>query len=154
MKRVWIMLLAITLLFGTGMLPALAGNGNGGQAGNGNGNSNGARDGSGPIHDILAGEPFVFTGDVVSCESGGGMVLDLGDTTVTIYGVGPERYWDQVGVAKPQVGETITAEGYTVDYDGVERNIVMTITVADETVQLRDPDTGAPLWRGPDGNRK
>ena len=37
--------------------------------------------------------------------------------------------------------------------------IVMSITVGigteDEvTVQLRDPETSAPLWRGADGNRK
>jgi len=42
----------------------------------------------------------------------------------------------------------VSASGYTVNFSGVERNIAMTITVNGTEVQLRDPDTGKPLWRG------
>jgi len=120
-----------------------------GLAGNGKGGGNGAGNGTGPIHDILGGTPFMYTGDVVSLVFGQGLLLALSDgTNVTVYGIGPVRYWESVGVDRPAVGETVIADGYTVDYNGELRNIAMRITVGPDTVELRDLDTGMPLWRG------
>ncbi len=115
----------------------------------GNGKGQGIGDGTGPIHNIFAGTPFTVTGDVITAVAGGGLEIAPDDTTiVTIYGIGPVRYWDSLGFDHPCVGDTLTVKGYTVDYNGVVRNIAVTITIGDDTVQLRDPETGAPLWRG------
>ena len=45
----------------------------------------------------------------------------------------------------------VTVEGYTVDYNQDARNIAMKITFDDDdiVVELRDPETGVPLWRQP-----
>ena len=132
----------------------LAGNGNAG-SGIGGGGGGGIGDGTGPIHSILEGTPFTITGDVVSIVLGEGVDLSTDSGDVTIYGIGPVRYWDSedVDVPRPGVGETITVTGYTVDYNGVSRNIAMEIAVeGGVTVELRDPDTGVPLWRGSGGN--
>jgi len=117
-----------------------------GLAGNGQGGGSGG--GTGPINDILSGTPFTVTGDVVSIVPGGGIVIATKDGNVSIYGIGPVRYWDSLGVDRPVVGDTITVSGFEVDYNGILRNIAMEITVGGDTVQLRDPDTGVPLWRG------
>jgi hypothetical protein len=45
------------------------------------------------------------------------------------------------------VGETIIVTGYTVNYDGIERNIATVVTIYEEIVPLRDLETGIPLWR-------
>lgn len=120
---------------------ALAGNGQGG-------NGTGTGDGIGPVHDIYSGEPFTYTGDVYGMVPGQGWVIDTGDEDVTIFGIGPIRYWESLGVDRPAVGDTITVSGYAVDYNGVVRNIATTITIGEDTVDLRDSETGAPLWRG------
>jgi len=109
----------------------------------------GTGNGTGPIHDISAGTPFTYEGDVSYPVPGQGLLLALSDgTNVTIYGIGPVRYWESLGVDRPAVGDTVKADGYAVDYNGEVRNIAMSITVGTDTVQLRDPDTGVPLWRG------
>lgn len=114
------------------------------------GNGKGAGNGTGPIHDILSGEPFVYEGTVVGIVPGQGMTLALADgNTVAIYGIGPIWFWEAQGVDRPAVGDEITAAGYTVEYAvDVYRNIAITITVAESTIILRDAETGAPLWRG------
>ena len=118
-----------------------------GLAGKGRGAGHGIGDGLGPIHDIFAGTPFTYTGSVVSLVPGQGLVLAVENENVTIYGIGPVRYWNSLDVARPAVGESITVDGYAVDYNGEVRNIAMSITIGEDTVQLRDPNTGLPLWR-------
>ncbi|MDZ7700111.1 MAG: hypothetical protein U5R49_25350 [Deltaproteobacteria bacterium] len=120
---------------------ALAGYGQGG-------NGTGAGDGTGPVHDIYSGVPFTYTGDVSGMVPGQGWVIDIGEEDVTIFGIGPIRYWESLEVDRPAVGDTITVSGYAVDYNGVIRNIATTILIGDATVDLRDSETGAPLWRG------
>ena len=56
-----VLLVCAMVLFGAGM--SFAGQGNG------------AGDGTGPIHDILSGDYFIFDGVVVGCEQGGGLTL-------------------------------------------------------------------------------
>ena len=123
-----------------------------GFAGNGKGGGNGPGDGTGPIHDIFAGTPFTYDGEVIECQ-GDGMVIATATENVTVYGIGPVRYWDDLGVIRPTVGDTVLVDGYTVDYNGVLRNIAVAITIDDVMIPLRD-ETGVPLWRqvGPKPN--
>jgi len=110
------------------------------------GNGGGAGDGTGPIHDIYAGTPFEYTGDVVECL-GDGMLISTASGNVTVYGIGPVRYWDSLDVIRPVAGDTVTVTGFAVDYNGDFRNIAVTIVIDGVTVPLRDAVTGAPLWR-------
>ena len=112
--------------------------------GNGTGICNNTRT---PVYDISAGSEFQYTGDVVSIVRGQGMVLATDEGNITIYGIGPIRYWAFQGVERPVVGETIEVNGYTVDYNGVVRNIATSVVVGDDKVELRDSDTCMPLWR-------
>lgn len=134
-----IVLLVVLLTFGLGL------------AGKGKGSGTGPGDGTSPIHNILSGDPFDITGDVVSLVPGQGLVIATATGNVTIYGVGPVWYWESLGVDRPAVGETIRVQGYIVYYDDLQRYIAMTITVGgevEEVVELRDSLTGLPLWRG------
>lgn len=142
MKKIMTGTMTALLVLFVGMGLGFAGNGKG------VGNGKGAGDGTGPIHDILSGTPFTYTGTVVGIVLGQGMEVALESENVTLYGIGPIWYWDTLEVDRPIAGEEITATGYTVDFNGELRNIVMTIIVDDSTMELRDPETGAPLWRG------
>jgi len=137
-------------LFGSGL--CWAGNGNGGS------NGDGAADGSGPIHDFSDGEPFEYTGTVVEleeCTADEGLCLEVADLAkpVLILGIGPQWYWAEVlGLTRPEVGDVITVIGYTVEIDGVVKNIATQITVTTDEdvvveVPLRDLVTGLPLWQ-------
>ncbi len=112
------------------------------------GNGKGPGNGTGPIHDILSGTPFTYTGTVMGIVPGQGMEVALESENVTLYGIGPIWYWEAQEVDRPIAGEAITATGYTVDFNGELRDIVMTITVDGSTMALRDAETGSPLWRG------
>lgn len=118
--------------------------------------ANGARDGDGPLCTVV--DTFTdLTGTVEDClEGGGGLVLLTGEEgdqlEVTVYGIGPSRYWESQGVDRPVVGDTITVSGYIVDCSGVERYILTSVEIPVEdgdpiVVPLRDPETGKPLWR-------
>jgi len=126
-----------------------------GLAGKGKGKGNGVSGGGGgtPIHDIFAGVSFDYSGEVISYVQGQGMVISTVSENVIIYGIGPVRYWDSLDppVVRPVVGDTIYVSGYKVDYNGVDRNIAVIITVGGVEVPLRDLETGAALWRGSGG---
>jgi hypothetical protein len=97
----------------------------------------------------LTGTPFELTGEVVSFERCGGLVLAAASgETITIYGLGPERYWDDTGIDFPGVGETVQVTGTVRQLNGTERYIAFSLTTGGETIELRDADTGRPLWRG------
>ena len=110
------------------------------------GNGFGPGDGTGPIHSILEGTPFLYVGDIVTMGAGGGLVLATDSGNVTVYGIGPKRYWEDQDVERPGVGDTIEVTGFVVDYNGIERNIAMSIVGDGFDIQLRDPETGLPLW--------
>lgn len=119
-----------------------------GIAGNGKGQVNGQGTGSGDCSHIFDGSPFNYYGDVVSIgPQVGGLVMNVNGQNITINGIGPNRYWASLGISKPTVGETIEVFGYTVDYNGQMRNIAVSMILGDDSIQLRDPDTGCPLWR-------
>ena len=118
-------------------------------AGNGRGNGTGICNKTGdPVCDICEGTEFEYTGDVVSIIRGQGLVLAIeNEGNITIYGIGPIRYWESQSVERPVIGDSITVYGHTVDYNGVVRNIATSIVVGDNEVELRDSETCAPLWR-------
>jgi hypothetical protein len=130
------------------MGPGLGIAGNGKDAGNGRGNSGGNCIGRGIAQHILEGTPVELTGTVVSITLGMGMEITTADGNVIVHGIGPVRYWESVGVERPAVGDEVAVSGYSVEFNGELRNIAMSITVDGTTVQLRDPDTALPLWRG------
>lgn len=102
-----------------------------------------------PIFNIFDGVPFAYTGEVISVGYGGaGMVIEIENAEVIIYGLGPIWFWDCKNVSRPVAGDVIEVSGYTVDYNDIQRNIAVSITIDGETLELRDPETGAPLWRG------
>jgi len=108
----------------------------------------GARGGI-PFINILDGEPFTYTGEVVSLGYfGKGTVISTNDGEITVYGLGPLWYWDCKEISRPVVGNVIEVSGYTVEYNSVQRNVVTSITIGGEILELRDPETGEPLWRG------
>jgi hypothetical protein len=136
-QLVGMVLVCAMVLFGTGM--SFAGQGSG------------AGDGTGPIHDILSGVPFQFEGDVTGIGQDGGLILSTSVEDVLLYGIGPIYYWESLGVARPEVGDTLIAIGFTVDYNGIEKNVVTSIIIDGTTVELRDLETGKPLWRKTNG---
>ena len=106
------------------------------------------------IHDpsyILAGVPFAYSGTVseVGYLTGGGLILATQSGGVKVYGLGPWWYWENERFDWPQVGDTLSVSGHAVELDGVTTNILMqVITIDGKTLQLRDPETGWPLWVG------
>lgn len=102
----------------------------------------------GPITDILDGTPFAVTGEVVSASERDTLVLVTASGDVTICGTGPDRFWEEAGVDYPGVGETVTATGMIVDLNDTQRHIAFDMVIQDDSIQLRDPETGLPLWRG------
>lgn len=120
------------------------------------GKGNGPGDGSGPHYDILDGVPVEVTGMVaVIGTSGDGIGIDTGVEIVTVYGMGPASFWDAAGIAKPEIGEEITVNGYEIPLsDGTFKIVAGSVIIGGDELVLRDPDTGAPLWRGPKGKGK
>jgi hypothetical protein len=152
MKRILLLTLAGLLALAPGGLPALAAGPNTGQdAGWGAGSGTGT---GVPVRDcsyILAGAPFSYSGTIsaVGYLNGGGVTLAMDSGSVTVYGLGPSWYWEREGFDWPQVGDALSATGYTVELDGVATNILMTATTMDgKTIQLRDPETACPRWVG------
>ncbi len=113
----------------------------------------GVQDGSGPIMNIFDGTPVTVSGMVAETSGqGAGIVIDTGAGLVSVYGLGPACLWDALGIAKPVVGENITVNAYEVTLsDGSTKLIAASVVVGDQTIELRDMDTGAPIWRGVDG---
>jgi len=133
----------MVMLLAAGM--AMAGNGHGqGNQGSGSG------DGSGLASLIPDSETFVVSGVVEAVSYRGGITVSGDDRETYIFaGVGPYYYWESVGVERPVVGDTVVVTYCTVELDGTEVDVALSITVNDgEEVLLRDPETGMPLWRG------
>lgn len=133
-------------------LPAYAKNGGDGglpgRPGGGSGGGNGTPGGGNLAVALTDGTPFTYAGTIIEMVRGEGFVLATDTGNVTVYGLGPASYWTELGVDKPAVGDTVEVSGFAVDFNGVTRNIVFTIVIDDQTVQLRDQETGQPLWLG------
>ena len=102
--------------------------------------------GENPV-DILSGTAFTFNGTVLSFEKGPqGTEIETVDGNVVVNGLGPLAYWDSLGIEPPAEGDEIEVSGFTVTSMRCERNIAMSVIFDGEEVQLRDPETGEPLW--------
>lgn len=103
--------------------------------------------------DVLDGEDFTLTGIVVSFKNLDGLVLATDEgLLVQIYGIGPAWYWKTQDVERPEVGDRMTVDGRAVTLASSVHYIAFSITLGEDTIELRSPDTGCPLWRG--GKRK
>ena len=113
----------------------------------------GPADGTGPVTNIFDGEAVEISGTVASVGLfGQGCQIDTGTEVVTVYGLGPIRFWNSLEIDRPSVGEAVTIEGYEVTFsDGSTKIIAFSVIVAGENVVLRDGETGTPLWRGTAG---
>ena len=101
--------------------------------------------------------PVTVTGVVVTAAyAGSGLVIDTGSADglmTTVYGIGPQWYWDALGISRPDVGEEVEIDALKITLsDGTDRLIATTViilgndTADDIVVELRD-DSGRPLWR-------
>ena len=96
---------------------------------------------------VLQGELVPLTGDVASLGDHQGMVVETTEGLVTIYGIGPVWYWEANNMDRPDVGELVTVEAFAVPFEDAIRYVAASITIGDQTLQLRDKTTGCPLWR-------
>ena len=121
--------------------------------------ANGAGDGTGPIHDILGGEPVTISGTVSNVGTyGEGVQIDTGDAIVTVYGIGPLFYWEDQGIARLSVDDGYhSRRGYgclqrrfyeiVAESINIGGEIINGEISGGETIQLRDKESGLPLWR-------
>ncbi len=125
-----------------------------GLAGNGKGNGQGGNGGGTGVSIVCSGTSVEFSGVVSDVSYGGsGMEVATDDGSIVfVYGIGPYRYWDLLGIDRPVVGDAVTVSGMEVDFSGTLRIVAMSITVGGQTAQLReacvDGTGGQPLWRG------
>jgi len=123
-------------------------------AGNGKGGGQGGIGYGTGVSIVCSGTPVEFTGVVSDVSyAGSGMEVTTDDgSVVMVYGIGPYRYWDLLEIDRPAVGDVVTVLGMEVDFNGALRIVAMSITVGDQTAQLReacvDGTGGQPLWRG------
>lgn len=97
------------------------------------------------------GEPIPITGTVYECDhSGSGIQIDTGEEIITVFGKGPLWYWEQQGVAFPEVGDTVTIYAFEITFsDGTVKLVADSIDLDGDGVDdidLRGED-GKPLWR-------
>ena len=97
---------------------------------------------------ILSGTLVSLTGVVIGTGDHDGLLLDTTNGHVTIYGIGPEWYWEDNKVDRPDIGDSVTVVAYDVLFSDGTRYIASSMTIGGETLILRDPKTGCPLWRG------
>ena len=105
---------------------------------------------------IETGEPMEISGTVAEiCNEGQGLEVDTGTEIVTVYSIGPVRYWSDEDVARPTVGEEVFINAVEVTFSDERTKIIatdMTFVNSGETIDLRN-DAGLPLWRGGNSQR-
>ena len=114
------------------------------------GHGKGAMDGTGPIASIFDGIPTTISGTIsaLPLTTDPGLKVDTGDAIVTLFGV-PVTALERMGFAPLTVGEDIVADCYEVTFsDGSTKLIAVSITAEGDTISLRDPESGRPVWRG------
>jgi hypothetical protein len=96
---------------------------------------------------VLDSQQETFEGTVADIEKKNGIVLELGDgTQVKIYGLGPNWYWEAKEMVKPEIGDPVTITAYAVTFSDAIRYVAASVMIGEDTIQLRDPETGCPLW--------
>jgi hypothetical protein len=117
----------------------------------GNGNSDGKYGKNRACSSVLSGASETITGTVIGIGNHDGLVVDTNNGPVTIYGIGPEWYWEDKEVDRPEIGDVVKVVAYSLLFSDGTRYIASSITIGDDpidTLKLRDPETGCPLWRG------
>ena len=88
-----------------------------------------------------------LTGTVADIGTKNGIILEVGGEQVKIYGLGPNWYWESLGIDKPEIADLVTITVYAVPFWDATRYVAASVTTVDGTlIQLRDPNTGCPLW--------
>lgn len=99
------------------------------------------------VQDIRSGTMFSLSGTVQDFVRGEGMLLRDADGTVhEIRCIGPNRFWRDLGQDRPAVGDRVTVEGYEVQCGQETGNAAARFIIDGQTVELRDSQTGLPLW--------
>ena len=111
-------------------------------------------EGYGTCQLIETGTPMEIIGVVSEIgPEGQGLKVDTDSGIISVYGIGPIRYWAESGIDRPTVGEEVIINAVEVTFsDGSKKIVALEITVMVdgepiETIDLRD-DSGFPLWRG------
>jgi hypothetical protein len=95
-----------------------------------------------------------LTGTVYECEPGIStrIQIEIEGTMYSVYGLGPASYWEDQGVAFPDVGDPISIlVGEITFSDDTSKLVAMSVDVNNDgiyEIDLRDSATGVPLWRG------
>lgn len=93
---------------------------------------------------------FEVGGTVVYVHNNDAVVVDTGQSKglVTVYGIGPERYWDQKDVPYLTKGVHVIITAYESDLKKyVAYRIVIENDNGSYSIDLRNEDC-EPLWRG------
>jgi hypothetical protein len=94
--------------------------------------------------DLCSGSPETIAGVVVGVGGGDGLTIETSSGTETVYGLGPAWYWSQNGVDRPVLGDSV--EVVASHIITIEEEVILSITVNGQALQLRDPGTCTPLW--------
>ncbi len=100
-------------------------------------------------NNIANGESITVSGTVKEIgQYRQGVQIDNGEKVITVYGLGPLWYWEQLNIAYPAVTDNITVNGSKVTFsDGSTKIIALSIEIGDYKVDLRNAESGRPLWR-------
>jgi len=100
---------------------------------------------------VLSAPSFIVEGTVTAVSSPdarNGITVLANDAAIAFYGLGPARYWDTLGIDRPEVGDFVTIEAKAVTVNEAVMNIIVSLAYEDGTsIQLRDQATGCALWR-------
>jgi len=99
------------------------------------------------LQNICSGSPETITGAVTGdWMPGAGLTVLTEGGAQTVFGLGPIWYWEANSMDRPEIGESVSAvvSGVTV----AEVKVILAITIDGQTLQLRDPLTCLPVWRG------
>jgi hypothetical protein len=123
--------------------------GQGSQGGQAGAHSSGGGQDFAPVRNPVSGRAFTLRGEVLSIISeaqGQGLVVLSQGRAVIVYGLGPDRFWRTLGLARPAPGETVRVTGHTLDYNGVKVNLASSLELPGRKIVLRDPTTGRAAW--------
>ena len=163
-KSLFCVLMGLMILFvGSGSAFARHGGGQGGGQGSGQGGQGGGGycGGTGIPYICESKDNLTIDGGTVEAINiygagrGANMTVTDGDTTVTIFGLGPWWFWRNYGVNGvnlPAEGDIVDVTAKIIKIGDEDRIVAMSVTVYDddgyETIQLRDTETCYPNWAG------
>jgi len=142
MKKTIITLIALTFVFGTAVCVSAAK----GQPG--------FKQNRCTVFQIYPATSRTIEGTVVAFGAGGGMTVDNGTAEITVFGIGPVWYWGSQGINAPAVGDMVIIDARDVEFLEGTKTLAVSITIDNQTLQLRDAETGCPLWRGGRGRNR